>query len=338
MMKRWFHAALLLAIAIIYAAAPSQALAYSYGDANTEDVAETYKLVDASLSMASPDWKAAEEAYKVRRSEISAHFGEDVAVTLDANIQSKDAKLVISNFKAVLVMNLERRFSYGIQGIDDYAATKLLLAKAKATFDTLAPYMSSKTTEISTAFDDALNALGNPGLFGVGKKAAQPEVFKEKVNGIYNIVNPLFPYKASAMPAVAEPAPTAKPAETPKTEPVATPGTGAGTSQPQPTAASSTSQPVASATPTPAATESAAPAPTASATASPTANPAETAAKSPEPTAGVTKPSTSNKELAAHAPMERTDKTNPWITFTVIGGVVLVGAGTVWFARKKKWI
>src|SRR5688572_9569939 len=180
-MKRWLLCVLLLVTVALYIA-PSQALAYSYGDANTEDIAETFKLVEASLAGASPNWKSAEEAYKVRRPEIVSHFGESVAATLDNNFKDKNAKLTTANFKAVLVMNLDRRFTYAIKGFDDYAQTKLLLAKAKATFDTLKPYVSSRTDEINAAFDAALEALGNPGLFGVGQKAAEPDVFKEKVN------------------------------------------------------------------------------------------------------------------------------------------------------------
>ncbi len=169
-MKRWLLCVLLLVTVALYIA-PSQALAYSYGDANTEDIAETFKLVEASLAGASPNWKSAEEAYKVRRPEIVSHFGESVAVTLDNNFKDKNAKLTTANFKAVLVMNLDRRFTYAIKGFDDYAQTKLLLAKAKATFDTLKPYVGSKSDEINAAFDEALEALGNPGLFGVGQKA-----------------------------------------------------------------------------------------------------------------------------------------------------------------------
>ena len=217
-MKRWLLAGLTFALAALIIL-PTSALAYSYGDANTEDVAETFKLVQASIGDGANDWGAAEGAYKERRAELVAHFGEEIGTTLDANYKAKDNKLVIANFKAVLVMNLDRRFSYALQGIDDYAGAKLLLAKAKATYDTLEPYMGSGKAEIDKAFDAALDALGNPGLFGVGKKPVQPDVFKEKVDFIYGKVKPLFPYKAYSAPAAAStPTPAAKQDEAPKTE------------------------------------------------------------------------------------------------------------------------
>lgn len=370
-MKRWLICVLLLVTVALYIA-PSQAQAYSYGDANTEDIAETFKLVEAGLAGASPNWKSAEEAYKVRRSEIASHFGESVAVTLDNNFKDKNAKLVTSNFKAVLVMNLDRRFTYAIKGLDDYAATKLLLAKAKATFDTLKPYVSSKTGEINAAFDAALEALGNPGLFGVGQKAAEPDVFKEKVNFIYGIVKPLFPYKASAKPAATQkPAATTKPAATPKPAATAKPvvtAKPAATEKPaaeQPTESAGNEMP--SATPgteaaaddnTPEAEKQSADADTAQDGNEPDkAAAGVNAAATPAPALGeVVEPAEQNaeeepavstdssgdlesgKELAAHAPMEQTDKTNPLISISVIGGVVLLAGGGVWLARKKKWL
>ena len=86
----------------------------------------------------------------IRREEQNSYrtsakeYGHD----LDANFQAKDNKLVIANFKAVLVMNLDRRFTYATKGIDDYAESKLLLAKAKATYETLEPYMGSGTAKL----------------------------------------------------------------------------------------------------------------------------------------------------------------------------------------------
>ncbi|GGA00696.1 hypothetical protein GCM10008018_53770 [Paenibacillus marchantiophytorum] len=343
-MKHWLLAGLTLVLAA-FLILPTSALAYSYGDANTEDVAETYKLVQTSIGNGANDWGAAEGAYKERRAELVAHFGEKVGTTLDANFQAKDNKLVIANFKAVLVMNLERRFTYAGQGIDDYAGAKLLLAKAKATYDALEPYVGSGKEEINKAFDAALEALGNPGLFGVGKKPVQPDVFKEKVDLIYGKVKPLFPYKAFTSPAATSvPTPAAAQVETPKTEPAvkseSTPkqeqpavekeAKPTETKAPDVAAAVETQspEPSASASPTPTA-EAASPTPaaTAAATAKPT-DTASTAVKQAEPV----------KEASAHAPMQRTDRTNPLVSVAVIGGVIILLGGGVWFARKRKWM
>lgn len=367
-MKRWHLVSCVLAAVLLYLM-PTQALAYSYGDANTEDVAETYKLIEARLGVAPPDWVAAEEAHKVRRAEIASHFGEDVAVTLDHNFRTQDASMLIANYKAVLAMNLNRRFTYAIEGIGDYAAAKLLLAKAKATFDTLAPFMPSGASDVTRAFEEALAALGNPGLFNVGKKEAQPEVFKEKVKYIYDTVKPMFPYTAYVAPAEPAPKPaetTPAPEETPKpaettpapeetTEPAATESpqpstTSSGGSEPAPAApaeepaeATQAAEEEEAAEPEAAEEEPAEPPQTDTASAD---SPEETpAAEEPaaEPASTTTAESAGEvertaDETAAHAPMERTDRTNPWVSVAVIGGVVAAGAAGFWFARKKKWL
>ncbi|QGQ95589.1 LPXTG cell wall anchor domain-containing protein [Paenibacillus psychroresistens] len=329
-MKRWLQMSLLVGLIALFIA-PAQINAYSYGDANEEDVAETFKLVNASLSEPTPNWKAAEEAYKVRRAELTSHFGDKVTATLDHDFEIKDAPLTISNFKAVLVMNLERRFSNAKVVIKDYPSAKVLLAKAKATFDTLAPYISADVSASNQAFEDALDSLGNPGLFGVGKKAVEPEVFAQKVDSIYNFAKPLFVYKAYIKP-VATAKPTAKPTVKPTPVLTATP-TIAPTSEvsasptPTPTATPVASDTVASATPTPVVSAE----PTPEATVAAETPGIESIAPSPD------NADIGDATKEAHAPMEQSDKTNSSVTIFLIGGVIIIGGGFVWFAKKKKW-
>ncbi|MBM7566528.1 hypothetical protein [Paenibacillus sacheonensis] len=196
----------MLVFAIFLTLAPTGAWAYSYGDANTEDVAETFKLVVSAVGKSPVDWDGALAAHKERRSEIAAHFGEPVAATLDADLKEHKAAETIANYKAVLIMNLDRRFDNAVQSIADYAKAKLLLAKARATYEALAPYAESKLSAakqdgLSADFDAALKAIGNPGLFGVGKKDSDEAALKTAVNQIYGTLKPLFPYTPYKAPA-----------------------------------------------------------------------------------------------------------------------------------------
>ncbi|XEC96578.1 hypothetical protein AB6A23_08570 [Paenibacillus tarimensis] len=196
----------LMAIVIL----PTEVLAYSYGDPNEEAVAETFKAIVAEVEKPSIDWKKVEEVYKVSRSEIASHFGDSIAVTLDRNIESKDKAKLMANYKAVLVMNLKRRFDYAKKDIDDYSKSKLLLAKARGTYAVLDSYVEAEkpgaSSGIYASFDAALEALGNPGLFGVGQKEVDAEAFGKQVDSIYKTVNPLFKYEAAPAPAKTEPA------------------------------------------------------------------------------------------------------------------------------------
>ncbi|AJY74635.1 hypothetical protein [Paenibacillus beijingensis] len=184
---------------VMFVAAPGNIFAYSYGDANKEDVAETFKLITAALSSSPADWKAAEAAYETRREEIVKHFGANVDRVLESNIKASDADKTIANYKAMLVMNLERRFTNAEQDVTDYANVKILLAKARATCDTLKPYLSEQLSAADIArldgdFDTALKALGNPGLFGVGKSEADPAKLKQSLDDITATLKPLFPF------------------------------------------------------------------------------------------------------------------------------------------------
>jgi hypothetical protein len=376
----------MLAVAIFLALAPTGAWAYSYGDANTEEVAETFKLVVSSLGKSPADWKTAEAAHEARRAEIASHFGESVAVTLDQNFKSRKAADVIANYKAVLVMNLDRRFDNAVQSIDDYTKAKLLLAKAKATFDTLEPYADAKLSAsaisaIKADFDVALEAIGNPGLFGVGKKESDPDALKKAVNRIYGKLKPLFPYtayKAPAKPAAQSGTGTGAQAGAAKpSAPAAQTGTKTGTAAaPRPSAANTTTKEQAAET----GKEAAKPDEVASNTqAEAETKPDETAAEQAEPdkaaepaqaepaaqepakaepstqaaadgsdatsaSSGETQTADNGAAQAAaetidgtskHAPMAQTDKTNSAVTVGVIGGVAVIGAGAVWWARRK---
>lgn len=254
----------MLFIALFLALAPAGVWAYSYGDANTEDVAETFKLVVSDLGKTPADWTGAEAAHKERREEIASHFGEEVAATLDANMTSRDADVTIANYKALLIMNLDRRFDNAIQSIADYTQAKLLLAKARATYETLAPYAEARLSKteldgLSADFDAALEAIGNPGLFGVGKKEADDQALQTAVNRVYGALKPLFPY---------------------------TPDQAAG------------------------------------------------GAKDPDAAVEAAEPDTIDG-TKQHAAMERESKTNPAITVGVVAGIVVIGGGAVFWARRK---
>jgi hypothetical protein len=377
---RWLAVLLLLLLAF-----PNGALAYSYGDPNKDEVAETYKEIAGHLSGDKPDWKAAQAAYGVRRSEIASHFGEPIAVTLDQNFKVQNKDLLLANYKALLVMNLDRRFDYAKKDIQDYTKAKLLLAKAKGTFEVMRPYVEQKKPDavqpILTAFEKALEAIGNPGLFGVGEKPVQPEEFYKQVDYIYATVKPLFPYTEAK--AEAEVKETAKPkTDTTGTGTTSTSTTGSTTAPPPKKTDTTTSATTNNTKTTSSQTTEASNSDGKKANESSTAAEGSTASKSEatvgentvsdststdtgtntttvgtttEKTAEVpttetatgtstgTSTSSSTTETAAaptaaHAPMERSTKTNPLVSVGVIGSVILVGAGALWLARKQGWV
>ncbi|SFT25384.1 hypothetical protein [Paenibacillus sp. BC26] len=390
-MRLTFTKTIMLVMVLFFSLAPTGAWAYSYGDANTEDVAETFKLVVSSLSKSPADWDAALAAHKERREEIAAHFGNSVANTLDANFKSRKVNETIANYKAILIMNLDRRFENTLKDVSDYTNAKMLLAKARATFITLTPYAeaklsSAKMNSLSADFDVALDAIGNPGLFGVGQKDADEKALKAAVNHIYSTLKPLFPYTAYKEPTkpaagsgtstdkgttakpstntggtdkgttqkpdkpATKPSEPAKQTEQPADKPVAAePDALADTKAPDAEATTEGDKPATDdATPAEEApTEEAAPAVEETPAVE---EPAASADNAEAPEATDDAASTDNTAVAdeaaaaepetidgtkEHAAMARTDKTNTGVTVGVIGGVLIVGAGAVWWARRK---
>lgn len=369
---------------------PLQAFAYSYGDPTKEDIAETFNLILGKLSTASPDWEGAHEAYKVRRAEISSHFGESITVTLDQNFKMKQKDLLISNYRYVLYKNIERRLNYARKDINDYGKAKLLMGKAKGTFDVLKPYVqgkiASKVPAIDASLENALKALGNPGLFGVGEEPVMPEEFDKEAAFILNTLKPIFPYtpaKAEEKPKEKEPETSPEETETeatketktevkeqPQEKKVEAPKTEEKTSE-KAVASSQTSEEkkdVKSDAPpeskkevkdtnedkkieeqgtstttvaevkeneetteeTKEATESA----EETTTEEQTEEKAE-ASETEKVVAEVTETASPDTE---HSAMERTSKTNPMVTIIVIGTVLILGVGGLWFLRKQQII
>ena len=338
MRKTAFSLIMFILAATFLVAAPSPAGAYSYGDPDKEDVAETYKLIEAEL--AENDWDAALAAYQVRRAEIESHFGKEVALTLDANFRDRNKALVLQNYKYVLYLNLDRRFTYAEKDINDYAKAKLLLAKAKGTFDVLEPYVRSRipdrVAEIRTHFDGALEALGNPGLFGIGKKPVDVEAYRRHTSAILTTLKPLFAYTPATGATGASPGRAASPTPSSAAAPSAR-STAAGS--PAPSSAASPS-PGVSPTPLASAADAASPSPGSGATPSPAAAAASpdaaasgtgSAEMSPEPSQKASEPGVS----AEHAPMQRTDRTNPFVTAAAIVGLLLVAGGIVWWTKRQ---
>ncbi|EIJ79188.1 hypothetical protein PB1_16564 [Bacillus methanolicus PB1] len=156
--------------------------AYSYGDPNEEKLAEVYKEMMLKLDQTPPDFTSAKAIFETVKKEIDMHMGHEPAETILNNLEKKDKKKLTENMEKLLVLNIARRLENIEKNFSEYDTSKKLLAKAFATYEALSPIVESKNTEtdkkLKAEFDNALNSLGNPGLFGVGKKESDIKAFK----------------------------------------------------------------------------------------------------------------------------------------------------------------
>lgn len=166
----------------------SHVSAYTYGDPNEEAVAEAYKSMLVELNEEPADYQNAIKYYKTVQEEVDMHMGPDVSPVILKHLEDEDKEEAIRSMEQLLVLNIARRLDSIEKNFEQYDTSKKLLAKAFATYEALSPKVEPKDPELDqkmkTEFDNALNALGNPGLFGVGKKEANLDQFlasKEKI-------------------------------------------------------------------------------------------------------------------------------------------------------------
>jgi hypothetical protein len=159
-------------------------------------VAEAYKAIVSALGQNPPDYATVSSQLDGIKAEMEKEFGSDQVNRVQEAVNNQDSGRIISEFQVVLVRNVERRLDNLGKIFDDYPQAKLLLAKAQATYTALAPTVQEKNPEtdqeISDCFNQALEALGNPGLFGVGKKAPDRELYDKSAATIVNDLKSVF--------------------------------------------------------------------------------------------------------------------------------------------------
>jgi hypothetical protein len=194
-MKKYLFFCLIL-IFILNNILTNHAFAYSYGDPNEEKLAEVYKEMMLQLDKNPPDFTSAKAVFETVKKEVDMHMGPETSEIILKNIEKKDKKNVTENMEKLLVLNIARRLENIEKNFSEYDTSKKLLAKAFATYEALSPIVEAKSTEtdkkLKAEFDDALNSLGNPGLFGVGKKESDIEAFKESKETILTTLQKEF--------------------------------------------------------------------------------------------------------------------------------------------------
>lgn len=183
-------------ILILINAIPQTASAYSYGDPNEEKVAEVYKEMQVKLDENPPNFPAAKSLFETVKEEVDMHMGTEPGEVIMKNLNDEDREATLENMEKLLVLNIARRLESIEKSFDEYDNSKKLLAKGFATYQALSPKVEAANPEvdkqIKADFDAALEALGNPGLFGVGKKTSDIEAFKAKKEAILDALQKEF--------------------------------------------------------------------------------------------------------------------------------------------------
>jgi hypothetical protein len=179
---------------------PLNAYAYSYGDPNEEKVAEVYKQMKEKLNENPPNFAEAKTIFGTVKEEIDMHMGPEPSEAVLKALEEKEKETVIKDMEKILVLNIARRMENIEKNFNEYDTSKRLLAKAFATYEALSPVVQAKDAtvdkQMKEEFDRALQSLGNPGLFGVGKKESNINQFKKSKEVILTTLQKQFKLKS----------------------------------------------------------------------------------------------------------------------------------------------
>ena len=182
---------LLVVVLVVW---PAQGLAYSYASPDSDPL---LKGQDAYMDGVNKgDWSAVQTAYDGFKEEIETlQKGEDAfagdpgleSAFTDA-IKNKDAAGAKAALERAFVDQINRRLTAAgkeLKTSGDNDEAKSLVATASALFDGISGNLpADQQKSLSTAFENATDAIGKEGLFGWGEVAPDPAKLKTAVSTI----------------------------------------------------------------------------------------------------------------------------------------------------------
>ncbi|KAB0675570.1 hypothetical protein F3X87_17380 [Aeromonas caviae] len=168
-----------------------QAQAYSYAAAGKEP------LIDAreALLGAATDGKDASATLNEIAEELTyleQHHQVELQTPLAAAIKAKDAATTAALLNRAYKAEIERRLEGASQNLGDYQTAKVLVVKSKRFLDLILPSLDEGDRKAAEqALAKVLDAIGNPGVFGVGAKPADAVAFSDAEKALMAVLAPL---------------------------------------------------------------------------------------------------------------------------------------------------
>ncbi|ATL92275.1 hypothetical protein CK911_05240 [Aeromonas sp. CU5] len=168
-----------------------QAQAYSYAAAGKEP------LIDAreALLGAATDGKDASATLSEIADELTyleQHHKVELQGPLAAAIKAEDTAATAALLNRAYKAEIERRLEGASQNLGDYQTAKVLVVKSKRFLDLILPSLSEGDRKAAEqALARVLDAIGNPGVFGVGAKPADATAFSDAEKALMAVLAPL---------------------------------------------------------------------------------------------------------------------------------------------------
>jgi hypothetical protein len=179
-MERIVLALLIVAAALAGMPLTTQpARAYSYAAAGAEPLLDGREALFSAVSAG--DWDAARTALmgmQVELDYLDQNEDKGVSQAFHQAVADKDPKAVMAAFDRAAEDEIVRRLNGARDNLKDYQSAKVLVVKAQRFYAAVAADLPTEVGKtINTALQQALDAIGNPGVFGVGARPADPNAF-----------------------------------------------------------------------------------------------------------------------------------------------------------------
>jgi len=165
---------------------PLPAAAYSYAAAGAEPLLDGREALFSALSAG--NWDAAQKAVDALKPEfdyLDTHEEPGIKKAFAEAIAAKDAAKVRAAFVLAASAEIERRINGARDNLKDYQTAKVLVVKAQRFYTAIAGDLPPEVSKaVSADLKKALDAIGNPGVFGVGAKKPDPAAFAEARNAV----------------------------------------------------------------------------------------------------------------------------------------------------------
>jgi len=179
-------ARLWLALALLCLLGAEPAGAYSYSAAGAEPLIDAREQALAALNAG--DFAGARKASAQAAAELEyldEHQQRALGAELERALAARDEKAVDRVYLRAFAGEIRRRIAAAKENVADYQLAKTLVIRSKRFLDLVAPHLPEPArASAARSLEACLEALGNPGLFGVGARAPAPAVFAENAERV----------------------------------------------------------------------------------------------------------------------------------------------------------
>lgn len=173
------HALILVAVLSTMIGMTGTCHAYSYAAAGAEPLLDGREALFSAASAG--DWAGAQKALEGMKADLDyldGHEDPGISKAFADALAAKDPALVKAAFVRAASAEIERRINGARDNLGNYQTAKVLVVRAQRFYTAIAADLTPEASaQVKEGLEKALDAVGNPGVFGVGARKPDPAAF-----------------------------------------------------------------------------------------------------------------------------------------------------------------